>query len=101
MSGNNEGFASTLIKKLRRVAFLNKIIRRNLHSIHSRIARGKQRKYHQILLSETKKNKTSISANFDSIIQDHVPQKEWDDLFESAFLAIGNAVVDIFDSKEL
>jgi hypothetical protein len=93
------------MKKLSELATRNRIIQRSLHSIKARME-GRSECSHHV----AKRDYISIDANHtetdigacafsqDDLSQDQdIPQQLWDDLYDSAFDALVDRSVDVFD----
>ena len=94
-------FAAALIKKLNAHAKCKRIIKRSLHSLSVR----REARFRCKNLSDTSttiecsQNITS-DLEFPELTEDGlVPQQQWDELFESAFEAIGDTCVEAFDEQ--
>ncbi len=112
-NGKNRAFAGALIKKLKELATRDRIIQRSLHSVSARReARFKCKELpDEIATIECNSNYSSLDLDFPIFArqstsdlefpncpqEDPVPQQEWDDLFESAFEAIGETPIDAFE----
>lgn len=97
-------FTATLKKKLKSVAVRNRIIQKSLHSLSDRLER-RSKSPRTINCSELEKDEVSENTfdflDYDCSHEIDVPQQQWDDLFESAFTAISNSSVVIFDEPEM
>jgi hypothetical protein len=99
-NGEHREFASELIKKLNGVAVRNRIIHRSLHSLSGRMERKfKSSRSGTCTASEEDKNSKDSNSSLenDCFREADVPQKQWDELFESAFAAISSSSIDVFD----
>jgi hypothetical protein len=92
-SARDPSFACSLIKKLNLIAARNRVIPRHLRSA--------------VLLARRMPidERPIISNSFDNCVElacapqeNKVPQKEWDDLFESAFQVIRSDSMDPFEN---
>ena len=95
----NRILACALIQKLNQVASRRRTIERNLKSV-SALLDGRFRVAHRIESDTDCGNQAADVLDFGCRAdqeEDLVPQQLWDHLFDSAFQAIGNADVDIFD----
>ena len=113
LNGKNRAFAGALIKKLKEVATRDRIIQRSLHSVSVRMeARFKCKQLRDDSAAiECNSNHSSLDLDFPSFVhhstsdldfpnfpqEDLVPQQEWDELFESAFEAIGDTDIEAFE----
>ena len=80
--------SSALISKLSNTSFKKRVIKRNLLSIASRI---------EGTLICPRSEKQNESENEEQSLEYPVPQQEWDDLLESAFVAVAKVSMDFFD----
>jgi hypothetical protein len=112
-NGKNRAFAGALIKKLNEIATRNRIIQRSLHSVSARMEERFKCKHlrDESTAIECNSNNFALDLDFPTFPlhntsdlelpnfpqEDPVPQQEWDELFESAFEAIGDRSIEAFD----
>ena len=99
---SNNKFASTLIKKLNKVLRRNRAIHRNLQSVPTSSTLDQRFRFSHPTSSFDHSREEPESIELESLLnppEDMVPQALWDELFDSAFEAVGDASVDIFDVK--
>ncbi len=99
---NHRAFAGALIKKLNEHAKCKRIIQRSLHSVSVRREASFKRKLQQLRDTSTTEecfsNNTTFDLEFPNFPEESlVPQHQWDELFESAFEAIGDTCIEAFD----
>ena len=102
LSVKGRAFAGALKKKLNALITRDRIVQRSLHSMSARI--GGRIKSARHVSSDSS---FYLNLNFPAMecdihnrsIEELVPQQEWDELFDSAFEAIGDTSVDIFEEN--
>jgi hypothetical protein len=102
IKANRQIFADALIKKLNAHAKCTRIIQRSLHSVSvRRDARLKCKQYRDTSTTAYCYSKSAASDLEFSDCPDevHVPQQQWDELFESAFEAIGETCIEAFNEQ--
>ena len=101
-NGKGRAFAGALKKKLNTLVTRNRIIQRSLHSIVARIDGRFKDSQHSSRDNCCALDWSYPSMEFETQNFPHdelVPQQQWDELFESAFEAIGDTSADIFNEQ--
>ena len=99
---HNTAFACILSKKLKQVAARNRIIQRNFKSMSTIDKRFLTVNRCEVCVDGSKGNDMDSSNGNDKISfeqEDLIPQKLWDELFDSAFQAIAYVSTDFFNEK--
>jgi hypothetical protein len=102
LNGMRRAFAGALKKKLNVLVTKNRIIQRSLHSMSARnCGRFKcaRHVYRGCAMSLNLSHPALQCEKQNLPLEEHVPQQEWDELLDSAFEAIGDTSIDIFDEQ--
>ena len=99
---HNTAFAYILSKKLKKVAARNRVIQRNFKSMSTIDKRFRTVNRCEVCVDGSNGNDMDSSNGNDNISfeqEDLIPQKLWDELFDSAFQAIAYVSTDFFNEK--
>jgi hypothetical protein len=102
LNGMGRAFAGPLKKKLNVLVTRNRIIQRSLHSMSARNDRRFKCARHVCNGPSFTLDLSHNTLEYETqnlSLEEHVPQQEWDELLDSAFEAIGDTSVDIFDEQ--